>query len=239
MSKATQISSINEEKTNVQINIIAPNEVYLDTIYIDLVIKSEALIEKAKLRVMAKGAEPSQIEEDVTIDFSLVKSFELNPMAGVKEVEITAIVLDEKGSVLESGEKVIRIRNPIPGTEEVTVTARYAKSYLLDTGKVLALRAMEVSSFRDFYKAVPILRRLGCSVVVRTVMDKLQLETTNLSVNEAIKILMVINLFERVATEFKMIEHKITIYVPEDKMSNVDVIRELPDNYRVTVLVKQ
>ncbi|MEM1694069.1 MAG: hypothetical protein QW456_07670 [Ignisphaera sp.] len=238
MSKATQISSINEEKTNVQINIIAPNEVYLDTIYIDLVIKSETLIEKAKLRVMAKGAEPVQIEEDVTIDFSIVKSFELNPVAGVKEVEITAIVLDEKGSVLGSGEKVIRIRNPIPGTEEVTITARYAKTYL-DTGKVLALRAMEVSSFRDFYKAVPILRELGCSVVVRTVMDKLQLETTNLSVNEAIKILMVINLFERVATEFKMIEHKITIYVPEDKMSNVDVIRELPDNYRVTVLVKQ
>ncbi|MEM4035626.1 MAG: DUF499 domain-containing protein [Fervidicoccaceae archaeon] len=225
-----------KEKIAVRVDIDAPGEAEAEApILIKLNLKAVApVVERAKLRITAKGAEPAQIEEDVAVPFS--RSFELKPEKNAGEVVVTAVVLDEKGSVLGRGEKTVRIRRPVLAPEEVTLTltVRDAKEYL-EAGRVVALKAMEISSFEDFHRAVAVSRELVGSITVKAVMDKIRVEADNLSVDEAIQVL---SLVRDLTDSFEVRDLRITVHVPEDKMSEVEKIKELPDNLRLTVLVK-
>ncbi len=75
---------------------------------------------------------------------------------------------------------------------------------------------------------------------MKAVMDKdraeVRVEADNLPMDEASQIiLLVIDLTKR----FKVRDLRITVHVPEDKAGNVEKIRELPDNLRLTLLVKR
>ncbi|MEM1891163.1 MAG: DUF499 domain-containing protein [Thermofilaceae archaeon] len=227
------------EKIAVQVDIDAPGESEAEApINVKLNLKAVApVVERAKLRITAKGAEPAQIEEDVAVPFS--RSFELKPEKNAGEVVVTAVVLDEKGSVLGRGERIVRVRRPALVAEEVTLTVRDAKAYL-EAGRAVALKAIEISSFEDYYRSLAVSRELGGSITVKAVMDKdraeVRVEADNLPVDEASQLLpLVIDLTKR----FKVRDLRITVHVPEDKASNVEKIRELPDNLRLTLLVKR
>ncbi|MEM3646882.1 MAG: DUF499 domain-containing protein, partial [Thermofilum sp.] len=224
-----------KEEIAVQVDIDAPEEAEAEVpIVLRLNLKAVApVVEKAKLKITAKGAEPAQLEEEVGISFS--RSFELKPERNAGEVVVTVMVLDEKGSVLGRGEKTVRIRRPMLVAEELTLPVRDAKEYL-EAGKVTALKAMEISSFEDFHRAIAVSRELVGSITVKADLGRVQVKANDLSVDEAIQVL---SLVKGLARSFEVRDLRITVQVLEDKMSEVKKIKELPDNLSLTVLVKR
>lgn len=221
-----------KEKVKVKVELEAPSEVEPGGRISAKVSLSSTAVRRARVRISVSGARavseaPGELE--VPGQFTLAVEHD----GASAEVALGVVVEDERGNVVGRSERLIPVRLPKVEVVQVRVPLRDAKRMLKD-GRVVGVRSIKLESFEGYYKSLSAIRELGGAVSIVVQLDRLRLEASKLTLDEAGK---VIPMAKELADVLRPNRIEIEVEVPEERAGAVDRLERIPDEVEANLTV--